>query len=478
MTLATQKPDAGWPAVEAALATGELMDLGRLVEIYAGEILDAGAHLATLRLLESRLHQDVRYQQHMQRHWGLVGRVPTPPRSLRLPTVHVHSLPDERAARATLEATTLEVAAQRRQAGLQGFSLCLRYHHVVHGAIRPQKRDLQLFPGEAGPVVVRTVTGQDRPAWWTLRPHPMLYGMEEWLGAGHEPGDWVRLTRVEPGRYVLEDLGRYDENVARADQNYYRLEDLARLRKNGLSYAHEVAVLLAAHPAGLSAQAIVDALEERLGFRPLRSTISALLTMRTEFFQTARRWCFDPALDPSWRDIYTATQAIERDGEAYLAHNPYRAVLASLGTTPEPLAYVLLHAQPEHLTVVRSSGSAPMDEVFRLAGVAPPHDVVTVDDHEDLLALTRTFHEAFQALLQRGFEPASVLVEYTTGTKSMSAAAILATFPSGCGFSYVGGRRDASQRGIVVTGQEELRIVPAWGQPRDRLRSLLGAAEA
>jgi hypothetical protein len=474
-TTSTRTPEEGWLAVEAALATGELFELGRLVEVYANEILGADAHRDTLRLLEARLHQDDRYVSHGPRHWGLAGKVPTPPRGLRLPTVHVIANPGDReSVRATLEATTLEVRTRRQQEAIQGMSVCLRYHHLAHGAIRPSKRSLHLFPSEPQAVVVRAWTGKDWPAWWTTRPHPMLFGMEDWLGALAEPGDWVRFTRVEPGRFVLEDLQRHDPRVASSDQWYYRLDDLARLRKHGLSYAQEAALALADHPEGLSCAALIEMLEARLGLRPSRSTISAMLTMRTEFVRDGRLWRHDPGRDPSWRPHFTATQAMEREGEAYLEHSPYRAVLASLGTTPEPLAYVLMHARPEHLAVVASRGSAPLEEVFRLAGYTPPHRAVVVPDHEDLVALTRTFHHALHDVLGQGFEPATVLVEYTTGTKSMSAAAVLATFGAGVAYAYVGGKRDASQRGIVKTGDEELRIVPAWAERRDRLQGLLG----
>jgi len=57
-------------------------------------------------------------------------------------------------------------------------------------------------------------------------------------------------------------------------------------------------------------------------------------------------------------------------------------------------------------------------------------------------------------------EPRDLVVDYTGGTKTMSAALVLATIDLGCSYSYVGGvERDKGGVGVVLDGKERMWYV-------------------
>jgi CRISPR-associated protein (TIGR02710 family) len=79
------------------------------------------------------------------------------------------------------------------------------------------------------------------------------------------------------------------------------------------------------------------------------------------------------------------------------------------------------------------------------------------ENPEDLVSCFRAARLCVDWLSGQGVPAADVLVDFTGGTKPMSAALALATIPLGCQLHYVGGdERNKSGVGQVVTGSEVL----------------------
>lgn len=73
--------------------------------------------------------------------------------------------------------------------------------------------------------------------------------------------------------------------------------------------------------------------------------------------------------------------------------------------------------------------------------------------------------ECYEALMEQipqkletwGIAPQELMVDYTSGTKTMSVGIVLATIELGCTYSYVGGReRDKGGVGVVLDGKEKM----------------------
>lgn len=87
-------------------------------------------------------------------------------------------------------------------------------------------------------------------------------------------------------------------------------------------------------------------------------------------------------------------------------------------------------------------------------------EVVRLRDADDVDQIFQEVVAVLRSLEARGYAPADLEVDYTSGTKSMSAALVLAGMACGCrALKYVAGRREG---GVVVDGTERiLTIAPA-----------------
>jgi CRISPR-associated protein (TIGR02710 family) len=139
-------------------------------------------------------------------------------------------------------------------------------------------------------------------------------------------------------------------------------------------------------------------------------------------------------------------------------------LIATVGGSPEPLVAALKHWGPARTLFVPSHDTQPaVRQVLELAAtegvVVEPgaYDVEAVADAQDLTACLRALQKLdgpVRGWLARG-EGFSVAVDYTGGTKTMSAALALWARRWPCRFSYVGGReRTRNGIGIVVSGSE------------------------
>ncbi|MBI5018189.1 MAG: TIGR02710 family CRISPR-associated protein [Deltaproteobacteria bacterium] len=145
-----------------------------------------------------------------------------------------------------------------------------------------------------------------------------------------------------------------------------------------------------------------------------------------------------------------------------------KALIVSVGGTAEPVARALEEHRPDVVCFVCSEDSVEkIGDVKRLAGGAGASvrsRVVVVSDPQDLVSCYRGALLAAERIGEANVPPDDVVVDYTGGTKTMSAALALATVGKGFRFSYVGGReRDKGGLGTVLSGTEEVRSgVSPW----------------
>ncbi|WP_025324147.1 TIGR02710 family CRISPR-associated CARF protein [Deferrisoma camini] len=139
-----------------------------------------------------------------------------------------------------------------------------------------------------------------------------------------------------------------------------------------------------------------------------------------------------------------------------------QGLLVSVGGTAEPVAAAVAEHRPQVVCFFCSERSVEkLGEIRSLVaarGLDYRSRVQMVQDPEDL---TRCYADALRAadlLEAEGVSPEAVVVDYTGGTKTMSAALALATVGRGYRFSYVGGdRRNKGGLGVVQTGTERVR---------------------
>lgn len=135
------------------------------------------------------------------------------------------------------------------------------------------------------------------------------------------------------------------------------------------------------------------------------------------------------------------------------------AALISVGGTPGPILHVLRHHRPPHVWYFCSSESRSIaDAVQRDLDWHPQARFLEVERFEELGPCYRELRRRLPEILRETRVPsAEVLVDYTAGTKTMSAALVLAAIELFQQFSYVGGQqREKSGLGIVVDGKERV----------------------
>lgn len=136
-------------------------------------------------------------------------------------------------------------------------------------------------------------------------------------------------------------------------------------------------------------------------------------------------------------------------------------LIISVGGSSEPVvasirehlpALVLFFASGETVEVI-----GPIRDRLGELGVAVRDQKVLVDDPQDLTHCYERALRCAELALAGGRSPGEVLVDFTGGTKAMTAALVLATIGRGFGFSYVGGTaRTKEGRGVVETGAETI----------------------
>ncbi len=145
--------------------------------------------------------------------------------------------------------------------------------------------------------------------------------------------------------------------------------------------------------------------------------------------------------------------------------NP-RMMVVSVGGTPDPILFSLNEQRPDYVVYFCSEGSRHLvNQDIRPGLCFRPQDdeVLTTESAERLVPAYECARDGVRRCLRmwRVAGP-EMVVDYTGGTKNMSAALALATIDLGCGYSYVGGREEGDGArtkgglGVVLGGREKM----------------------
>lgn len=146
-----------------------------------------------------------------------------------------------------------------------------------------------------------------------------------------------------------------------------------------------------------------------------------------------------------------------------------KGMIVSLGGTPEPVIKTILEHKPNIVVFLTSQQSVGLlgkvqEELQKADFGRMEHKVIIVDDPNDLNNCFCKSLECAAFMEEKKIPRENVLVDYTGGTKNMTAALTLATARKGFTFSYVGGTtRTKNGLGIVETGSEVIhRGISPW----------------
>lgn len=142
-----------------------------------------------------------------------------------------------------------------------------------------------------------------------------------------------------------------------------------------------------------------------------------------------------------------------------------KGLLITVGGTPNPVAFSINHHQPEKVMFFTSlaSRSEIEDKVRPLATHRwTDQEIITTDDAQDLTRCLEVLRDELPrrlSVLRLTME--DLMVDYTGGTKTMSAALVLACINAPVRYSYVGGTvRTKGDLGVVLDGSEAVIVHP------------------
>lgn len=138
---------------------------------------------------------------------------------------------------------------------------------------------------------------------------------------------------------------------------------------------------------------------------------------------------------------------------------PITAALVSVGGSPAPVLHVLRQHRPAHVWYLCSAGSrANADAIQVELDWHPQARFIEVERFEELGPCYRELRRKIPEILaETKVRPDEVLVDYTGGTKTMSAALVLAASELFDQFSYVGGeQREKGGLGVTMEGRERV----------------------
>lgn len=138
-----------------------------------------------------------------------------------------------------------------------------------------------------------------------------------------------------------------------------------------------------------------------------------------------------------------------------------KVLLISVGGSPNPIICSIDHQRPDYIIYFASKSSRPTirKEIEpRLAHCPIDHEIIVTPDEQNLVESVEILLREVPRCLQLWnctFE--ELTGDYTGGTKTMSAALVLALSGRGGKFSYVGGlERDKQGLGVVLDGHEQM----------------------
>ncbi len=145
-----------------------------------------------------------------------------------------------------------------------------------------------------------------------------------------------------------------------------------------------------------------------------------------------------------------------------------KAMIVSVGGTPQPIIKSILEYKPEFISFFASQDTcdkiAEIKTELTKIGQQPKSEITLAEDVNDLLHCHGKAEEAVERVTSKGYLKDNVIVDYTGGTKNMSVALALAAITHGFSFSYVGGKERTKEGvGIVVNGHEKIyQSVNPW----------------
>jgi CRISPR-associated protein (TIGR02710 family) len=133
-------------------------------------------------------------------------------------------------------------------------------------------------------------------------------------------------------------------------------------------------------------------------------------------------------------------------------------MIMSLGGTPEPLIKSIAAFCPDKIIFFASHDSVPLSQTILCgAGKKPAAEFVITDNPNSLVECYSKARECIDRAQKTGISAHDIMVDYTGGTKVMTAALLLASLGRSFRFNYVGGTmRNKNGLGIVVDGHEQL----------------------
>ncbi|MBV6341992.1 TIGR02710 family CRISPR-associated CARF protein [Candidatus Magnetobacterium casense] len=138
----------------------------------------------------------------------------------------------------------------------------------------------------------------------------------------------------------------------------------------------------------------------------------------------------------------------------------YKAMIISVGGTPEPIVKSISHYIPEFVSFFASQETCDSIAAIKRGiedscGLEIRSERTLVDNADDLRHCFPLAKESVKRVMDKGYNKEDVIVDYTGGTKNMSVALALASVTYGLRYSYVGGtQRTKDGVGIVQDGHE------------------------
>lgn len=147
-----------------------------------------------------------------------------------------------------------------------------------------------------------------------------------------------------------------------------------------------------------------------------------------------------------------------------------KTMLISVGGAATPIIWSITYHAPDKIIFFVSQSSRVqvntkiMPAIFQQTGQLIDHEFIVTPDEQDIGESTRTLlNEVPKAMAKMNlYSSWPNIIDYTGGTKTMSAAMVWAASKSPCQFSYIGAdsatARDKGGLGIVLDGREKCLI--------------------
>ncbi len=135
-------------------------------------------------------------------------------------------------------------------------------------------------------------------------------------------------------------------------------------------------------------------------------------------------------------------------------------MIMSLGGSTMPLIESIRQNKPGKIIFLASHQSVPLSgEILRACDPKPEHFFEITDDPNLMFKCYQAARRCMDRLKQLGVPADRVVVDYTGGTKVMTAALVLATVGESFRFNYVGGGiRTKDGLGLVLNGHEKMYV--------------------